>query len=179
MAALAPQQFDTIRRWIDRRLAADRTSARMVRRPSVRAVIVGIATDAQIVDIAHAIRKFAIRDGAFLSVRRAVPTAGWRGPVAVVDPGVGTERRPIAIRTTAATRLVGPDNGLFIPAARDTRRDRGSATSSRTAIYALAITSTFHGRDIFSSGRPHIWRLGTPFEGVGPVIPTEDLVDLR
>jgi S-adenosylmethionine hydrolase len=76
-----------------------------------RAVIVGIAPDAQVVDIGHNVRKYAIRDGAFL-LWCAVPyLPPGSAHVAVVDPGVGTERRPIAIRTARGDHLVGPTTG--------------------------------------------------------------------
>src|SRR5690348_12206766 len=78
--------------------------------------MLSIARDAQIVDISHAVRKFAIADGAYL-LRAAVPWLPVGVVVAVVDPGVGTTRRPVAVRTARGDILVGPDNGLLVPAA--------------------------------------------------------------
>ena len=82
-----------------------------------RGVMLAIAPDASIVDIAHGVRKFAIRDGAILFAS-ALPYFRVGVAVGVVDPGVGTERLPIAIRTGRGDLLVGPDNGLFRPVAQ-------------------------------------------------------------
>src|SRR4051812_50066480 len=76
-------------------------------------VILGIAPEAAIVDISHEVRKFAIRDGALL-LWCALPYLPIGVHVAVVDPGVGTARRPIAIRAARGDVLIGPDNGLLI-----------------------------------------------------------------
>ena len=76
--------------------------------------MLSIARDAQIVDISHTVTKYAIRDGAYL-LRSAVPWLPVGVHVAVVDPGVGTDRRPIALLTARGDVLVGPDNGLLLP----------------------------------------------------------------
>ena len=91
-----------------------------------RGVMLAIAPDASIVDIAHGVRKFAIRDGAILFAS-ALPYFRVGVAVGVVDPGVGTERLPIAIRTERGDLLVGPDNGLFRPVAPGARRHRRGA----------------------------------------------------
>jgi S-adenosylmethionine hydrolase len=145
--------------------------------PICRGVMLTIARDAQIVDIGHNIRKYAIRDGAFL-LWCAVPYFPKAVHVAVVDPGVGTERLPIAIRTARGDILVGPDNGLLIPAAR---RLGGIEAAHRleNRDYMLPVTtSTFHGRDIFAPVGAHL-ALGAPIESVGAAIDPAALVDLR
>jgi S-adenosylmethionine hydrolase len=143
-----------------------------------RAVIVGIAPDAQVVDIGHNVRKYAIRDGAFL-LWCAVPyLPPGSTHVAVVDPGVGTERRPIAIRTARGDHLVGPDNGLLIPAARALGGIEAAHVLENRDLMLSRITSTFHGRDIFSPIGARL-ALGTPIRDVGPALAAEDLVDLR
>src|SRR5918992_2544818 len=83
---------------------------------AVKGVILGICRDAQIIDVGHTIRKFAIRDGAFL-LRFSLPYVPVGVHVGVVDPGVGTSRRPVALRTGRGDVLIGPDNGLLLPAA--------------------------------------------------------------
>ena len=81
-----------------------------------RGVMLSICPTAQIVDISHAVRKYAVRDGAFV-LRATLPYLPVGVHVGVVDPGVGTDRRPIAIRADRGDVLVGPDNGLLLPAA--------------------------------------------------------------
>ena len=141
-----------------------------------RGVMLAIARDAQIVDISHSVRKFAIADGAYL-LRSAVPWLPVGVHVAVVDPGVGTDRRPIAIRTARRDVLVGPDNGLLVPAAERL----GGVTEVRlleNRAWMLPETSaTFHGRDIFSPIGAHL-AIGEPFERVGQAVDKGGLVRL-
>src|SRR5687767_1052000 len=80
-----------------------------------RGVMLSIARDAQVIDISHTVAKYAIRDGAYL-LRSAVPWLPIGVHVAVVDPGVGTDRRSIGLRTARGDVLLGPDNGLLVPA---------------------------------------------------------------
>jgi S-adenosylmethionine hydrolase len=143
--------------------------------PICRGVMLAIAPDAQIVDIAHHVRKYAIRDGAFL-LWCAMPYLPVGVHVAVVDPGVGTARRPIAILTERGDALVGPDNGLLIPAAERLGGIREARVLENRAFWlASATSSTFHGRDIFAPVGAHL-ALGRPFADVGSVVPTDDLV---
>lgn len=141
-----------------------------------RGVMLGIARDAQIVDISHAVRKFAIADGAYL-LRSAVPWLPVGVHVAVVDPGVGTDRRPVAIRTSRGDILVGPDNGLLLPA---TERLGGIADArllENRAWMLPATSATFHGRDIFSPIGAHL-AMGAPYDEVGSAIDADSLVRL-
>src|SRR4029453_11040990 len=119
-----------------------------------RGVMLSIARDAQIVDISHTVRKFAIRDGAYL-LWTAVPWLPVGVHVAVVDPGVGTERRPVALRTARGDVLVGPDNGLLMPAARRLGGVTGARLLANREWLLPATSSTFHGRDIFPPAAGH------------------------
>lgn len=141
-----------------------------------RGVMLGIARDAQIVDLAHGIRKFAIADGAYL-LESAVPYLPVGVHVAVVDPGVGTERRPIALRAARGDVLVGPDNGLLIPAAEVLGGVVEARAIENRALMLPVTSSTFHGRDIFAPVAAHL-ASGAPFETVGPAVPPADLVRL-
>ena len=117
-------------------------------------MILSICPDAQIVDIGHTIRKYAIRDGAFL-LRFALPYFPVGVHLAVVDPGVGTERRPIAIRAGRGDVLIGPDNGLLIPPAEALGGIDEVRELANRDLWLPVTTSTFHGRDIFApGGRP-------------------------
>jgi S-adenosylmethionine hydrolase len=142
-----------------------------------RGVILTIARDAQIVDIGHNVRKYAIRDGAFL-LWCAVPYLPTAVHVAVVDPGVGTDRLPIAIRTARGDTLVGPDNGLLIPAARRLGGIEAAHELTNRDYWLPVTTSTFHGRDIFAPVGAHL-ALGVAIEAVGPALDPDRLVDLR
>jgi S-adenosylmethionine hydrolase len=142
-----------------------------------RGVMLSIARDAQIVDICHTVRKYSIPDGAYL-LRAALPWLPVGTHLGVVDPGVGTDRRPIAIRVERGDRLVGPDNGLLLPAAERL----GGVVEARllaNAGWRLPTTSaTFHGRDIFAPAAAHL-ALGEPFGAAGPAIDPASLVRIE
>jgi S-adenosylmethionine hydrolase len=144
--------------------------------PICRGVMLGIAPDANIVDVGHSITKYAIAEGAYL-LAGAVPYLPVGIHVAVVDPGVGTERLPVGIRTARGDILIGPDNGLLMPAAEAL----GGAVEARALenkdLMLARTSSTFHGRDIFSPVAAHL-STGTPFETVGTEIPVGGLVAL-
>lgn len=140
----------------------------------MRSVVLGIAPEAAVVDISHDVRKYAVRDGA-LVLWCAIPYMPIGAHVAVVDPGVGTERRPIAIETLRGDYLVGPDNGLLLPAA--------ARLGGVTRVHALenpqyrlpVVSSSFHGRDVFAPAAAHL-SLGVPLEFMGPAIDPRGLV---
>jgi S-adenosylmethionine hydrolase len=142
-----------------------------------RGVMLTIAPDAQILDISHSVRKFAIREGAYL-LWMALPWMPVGVHVAVVDPGVGTDRRPIAIRTVRGDILIGPDNGLLSAAAERL----GGVDEVRLLANASWMlprpSATFHGRDIFAPMAGHL-ASGGDFEDVGPIVDAGSLVDLR
>jgi S-adenosylmethionine hydrolase len=95
--------------------------------------------------------------------------------LAVVDPGVGSHRRPLALRTQDGRLLVGPDNGLLLPAA-DTLGGVDEAHELANPQYALdSVSRTFHGRDLFSPAAAHL-ALGVPLAELGPPIDPEALV---
>ena len=141
-----------------------------------RGVILGIAPDARLVDVTHAIRQFAIRDGAFL-LSRSVPYFPVGTHVAVVDPGVGTARRPIGLLTRRGDILVGPDNGLLVPAAAALDGIRDARILERRDWLLQSRSSTFHGRDIFAPIAAHLASRAS-FEDVGPAIEPASLVQL-
>jgi S-adenosylmethionine hydrolase len=142
-----------------------------------RGVMWSIAPDARLLDLTHDVRRYAIRDGAFL-LSRAVGYLPVGVHVAVVDPGVGTARRPIVVRAARGDFLVGPDNGLLIPAARKL----GGATSAweiaNRDLWLTHVSSTFHGRDLFSPVAAHLAG-GVDPDLVGPAVDVDSLVDLR
>jgi len=133
----------------------------------MKAVILSICPDALIVDISHKIRKFDVRMGAFILSQAAPYFPSGTIHVAVVDPGVGTERRPIIIETERSF-YVGPDNGLLVLSAQREEISR---------IYEIAnpkftlknVSRTFHGRDIFSPAAAYLAK-GIPPSHFGPEI---------
>lgn len=142
-----------------------------------RAVMLSICPTAQIVDIAHTIPKFAVADGAFV-LASAVPFFPVGVHVAVIDPGVGTERRPIAVRTQRGDVLVGPDNGLLVPAAAALGGvDNVRELSDRT-WWRPAASATFHGRDVFAPVAAHLAAGSAAFEALGPAIEPAAIVRL-
>jgi hypothetical protein len=146
--------------------------------PSVcRGVMLDIAPDARLVDVTHAIRHFAMRDGAFL-LARSVPYFPIGVHVAVVDPGVGTARRPIALLVARGDYLVGPDNGLLVPAAHALGGIVAARALENRALWLPSVSHTFHGRDIFSPVAAHLAG-GTPFEEVGPTLDIAEVTTIE
>ncbi len=142
-----------------------------------RGVMWGIAPDARICDITHSVRPFAVRDGAFL-LSCTVPYLPVGVHLAVVDPGVGTARRPIAIRAARGDLLVGPDNGVLLPATRKLGGVCEVRALQNGELWLPRVSSTFHGRDLFAPVTAHL-AAGVAFESVGPAIPVEEVVDLH
>jgi S-adenosyl-L-methionine hydrolase (adenosine-forming) len=140
----------------------------------MKGVIYGIAPHAQIADISHTISPQNIMEGA-LALGRVVP---YFPPgtvhIAVVDPGVGTARRPIAARI-GAHYFVGPDNGLFTVVLERAERS-GEHISivvlDRPRFWLPNVSNVFHGRDIFSPAGAHLANeipledIGTPIENI-------------
>ncbi|MEW6581526.1 MAG: SAM-dependent chlorinase/fluorinase [Actinomycetota bacterium] len=114
---------------------------------AVHAAVAASCPQADRLDLAHDIPPGDVRWGALVLARlaAAVPAATV---VAVVDPGVGTERRGLAVVTAAGGHLVGPDNGLLGPAARALGATR--AVEIDVARLPGPVAATFHGRDVFA-----------------------------
>ena len=142
-----------------------------------RGVMLEIASEARLVDVTHAIRHFALRDGAFL-LARSVPYFPIGVHVAVVDPGVGTTRRPIALQVARGDYLVGPDNGLLVPAAVALGGMVGARALENRALWLPSVSHTFHGRDIFSPVAAHL-ATDTPFDSVGPALDPAEITRLE
>lgn len=140
----------------------------------MKGVILGIAPRASIVDITHQVSPYEIVEGAF-TVAQA-----WRYfpkktvHVAVVDPGVGTARRPILVEA-AGQFFVGPDNGVL---SMIYGREKCKVREIRNKRYWLRdLSNTFHGRDIFAPVAAHLSK-GVKSAQMGPVIDDYLHVDL-
>jgi S-adenosyl-L-methionine hydrolase (adenosine-forming) len=143
-----------------------------------RAVIAEIAPDARMIDITHGLPRHAVRHGAVL-LAHSVPFAPAGVHLAVVDPGVGGERRPVAIRVAEEERiLVGPDNGVLSLA---TQRLGGAlqAVDLTTSTHRLEpVTSTFHGRDLFAPVAANL-ALGSALDEAGEAVDPATLTQVE
>ena len=140
--------------------------------------MLSISPDLQIIDIAHSIRKFAVGDGAFI-LSTALPFMPAGVHLAVVDPGVGTQRRPVALRVARGDTLVGPDNGLLMLGAEAMGGITDARELDNRALWLGTTTSTtFHGRDIFAPVAARLAAGAADFEEVGSSVEIDSLVTL-
>jgi S-adenosylmethionine hydrolase len=140
-------------------------------------VMARIAPEARVLDVSHGIERHDVRSGALI-LRRALPYFPPGVHLAVVDPGVGGERRAIALRTAEEDRLlVGPDNGLLMAAAEHFGGCIEVVDISRSPWRLEPVSATFHGRDVFA---PVAARLagGEELALAGEPMDPDDLVTL-
>ena len=147
---------------------------------TMKAVILSICPDARIIDVTHAIPPGGIEDAAFV-----LGTAWPQFPpgtihICVVDPGVGTGRASILIRSGDST-FVGPDNGVLSPALPDATRAHvtegagpvnlppniGAYELTNPEYQRTPVSATFHGRDVFAPAAAHL-ALGVEPDRFGP-----------
>src|SRR5436305_1538186 len=135
-----------------------------------------IAPEAEVIDITHGIPPQGVLQGS-LVLCNTLPYMPAGVHLAVVDPGVGSHRRPLALRTGDGRLLVGPDNGLLVPAA-DTLGGVDEAHELANPDYALeSVSRTFHGRDLFSPAAAHL-ALDIELSELGPPIAVDALARL-
>ena len=133
-----------------------------------------IAPDAEVIDITHGIAPHNVLQGA-LVLASTVPFMPEGIHLAVVDPGVGSDRRAIALRGSEGRLYVGPDNGLLILAA-DRLGGVEEAVELVNPAYRLEpVAHTFHGRDVFAPASAHL-AAGVELKELGPAIAAADLV---
>ena len=115
-----------------------------------RAVIARLAPDVRVIDVTHGLPERDVLAGAVV-LRNTLPYMPDRAVIlAVVDPGVGGPRRPVALRSHGDRLFVGPDNGLLMHAVA---LDGGVSTAyelSNQELWLSPLSATFHGRDIFA-----------------------------
>jgi S-adenosyl-L-methionine hydrolase (adenosine-forming) len=139
-------------------------------------VIKRIAPDAEIIDVTHGIEPQRVLQGA-LVLANTISYMPDGVHLAVVDPGVGGQRRALALRGGDGRLFVGPDNGLLVPAAE---RQGGIAEAHELAnpAYALeSVSRTFHGRDLFAPAAAHLAR-GVELGELGPPVAVDALIRL-
>jgi S-adenosylmethionine hydrolase len=138
---------------------------------TMKGVIWNICPTVQIADISHAISPQNVLEGAFALWRAYSFFPAGSVHVAVIDPGVGTHRRPMAARL-GIHYFVGPDNGLFTPVYEDAEKNGWplEIVHLTNGKYFLAeVSRTFHGRDIFAPVGAHLAN-GVPLADLGPAI---------
>ena len=133
----------------------------------MKAVILGICPNAVIIDITHEVAKFNIRMGAYVLASAVPYFPEGAVHVGVVDPGVGTRRRPIVIQTRRGF-FVGPDNGLLVLAAEKQGIMRIHELANPRFMLPK-VSHTFHGRDVFAPAAAHLMN-GVKPEEFGPEI---------
>jgi len=133
------------------------------------AVMVGMAPDVRIMDITHQVTPFSIEEGArFLAGVSPYYPAGTVF-VSVVDPGVGTSRKAIIVKTKKGQLFVVPDNGLITPVVERDGLDSAREITNPDWMIGQKISSTFHGRDIFSPAGAHL-AAGWDYTLAGPEV---------
>ena len=141
----------------------------------MKAVIADLAPHARITDLAHHVPAYDVRAGSLVLARciQYVP----RGIViGVVDPGVGTQRKAIALEIAGGEGiLIGPDNGLLAPAAGMVGGVERAVVLNNVALHLPAPGATFAGRDIFAPVAAHLCS-GVPFDELGDAIDADLLM---
>lgn len=145
---------------------------------AMKAVILGINSGVRIIDVTHSIRRASVREGAFALYSLVPYFPAKTVHIGVVDPGVGTSRRALAIKAGESGHeqfFVGPDNGLLIPAVRLLGEMEVYEITNKDLMLKSTVSATFHGRDIFAPVGAYLSK-GIYIEEVGPQV--SDFVDL-
>jgi S-adenosylmethionine hydrolase len=135
-----------------------------------KAVIVGIAPDTRLMDITHQVTPFQIEEAArFLAGVTPYYPSGTIFLV-VVDPGVGTSRKAVIVKSKKGQYFVLPDNGLITPVIERDGLESAREITNTAWMLKPQVSSTFHGRDIFSPAAAHLAE-GWDFTLAGPTVP--------
>ncbi len=142
----------------------------------MKGVILGITPNVTIVDITHHVPPQDVWTGAYV-LNSAVPYFPEKSiHVAVVDPGVGTERRALAVRTERAY-YVAPDNGVLSPV-YENERVLEIVHLTNPTYWLARVSHTFHGRDVFAPVAAYIAR-GVPLSALGSPVNVDEVVHLE
>lgn len=135
----------------------------------MKGAIAQAAPSATVVDLTHHVPAHDVRTGAFLLMTSVEGFPAGTVHLAVVDPGVGSARRPVAVRAGRGDLFVGPDNGLLLPAVERLGGVREVVDISGEVNWGRRRSTTFHGRDLFA---PVAARLaaGIPLTSLGPAV---------
>ena len=145
--------------------------------PICKGVMYSVLPDVRIVDLTHQVTPYSILDGArFLFGATQYYPAGTVFTV-VIDPGVGSTRKAVILKSTRGQYFVLPDNGLITLVADRDGLEAGREISNTGWMIGKALSSTFHGRDIFSPASAHLAR-GDDWTQAGPSLDLKSLVRL-
>ena len=142
------------------------------------AVIAKISPGSMVIDISHGIAPHDIQAGGLMlaeSLRFAPADAVG---LAVIDPGVGTDRLAIAVETHAGRQLDGPDNGVLSAAWRADGGVKRAVTIDSPDVVLQPISSVFHGRDVFAPAAAHL-AAGADLSALGPSVTASALTQAR
>jgi S-adenosyl-L-methionine hydrolase (adenosine-forming) len=145
----------------------------------MKGVIWGICPEARIADVSHMIGAQNVREAALILARSAPYFPPGTVQLVVVDPGVGTTRRPLAAKI-GTSYYVGPDNGIITSWLEHIRVGGGDAQfvqPDRQEFWRKEISHVFHGRDIFAPVAAHL-AAGVPLQNLGSVVKDPVLLDL-
>jgi len=142
----------------------------------VHGVIARIAPSARVIDLTHGITRGDVHGGA-MALTRAVQFMPDGVFLAVVDPGVGTGRKAIAVRTPVGY-FVGPDNGLLAPAVAIVGGSDLAVSIEDAAFILPSPGATFHGRDVFAPAAAVLASGDARIEDLGPVLSPDSLTPL-
>ncbi|MDQ4145602.1 MAG: SAM-dependent chlorinase/fluorinase [Actinomycetota bacterium] len=143
-----------------------------------RGVMLNIAADLKIVDVHHNVLRQDVRHGAVV-LQQSIKYLPVATHLAVVDPGVGSTRKAVAVVSSSGSVFVGPDNGLLVPAAENGGTTIESAFEISNEKFLLSpISQTFQGRDVFAPAAAHIADGVDPAD-LGPPLDPADLVRLE
>ena len=139
-----------------------------------RAVIARLAPQIRVIDVTHGLPERDVLAGAVV-LRNTLPYMPDKAVVlAVVDPGVGGPRRPVALRSHGDRIFVGPDNGLLMHAADLDGGISDAYELSNQELWLSPLSATFHGRDIFAPAAARL-AAGLPLDSVGTPLDAEQL----
>ena len=141
-------------------------------------VIARIAPDVRVIDVTHGIARHDVRSGA-LVLRRALAFMPAGVHLAIVDPEVGARRRAVGLRCAEEGRLlVGPDNGLLMPAAERFGGVVEAVDVGRSPLRLEPMSASFHGRDVFAPVAAAL-AAGTALAAAGEPLEPDELVVLE
>ncbi len=145
--------------------------------PICKGVMYSILPDVRIVDLSHQVTPFSILDGARFLYGAAPYFPAGTVFVVVIDPGVGSTRKAVVIKSKRGQYFVLPDNGLITLVADRDGMEAAREITNPSWMIGKALSSTFHGRDIFSPAGAHVAR-GDDWNEVGPALDLKSLVRL-